>query len=182
MGMPTFDTVWTPERVRALPNDGNRYEVIDGELLVTPSPAPSHQRVLARLHLAIAGYVDAHRLGMTYLSPADVSFDDRALVQPDLFVVPGDAALTFTNWSELQSLLLAVEILSPSTARADRILKRRLCQRWPVGEYWIVDPDPRIIERWRAGDERPEVVDHELTWQPPGAASALRLALERLLR
>jgi Uma2 family endonuclease len=63
-----------------------------------------------------------------------------------------------------------------------RTFKRRLYQRWPVAEYWIVDPDARIIERWRAGDERPEVIDHELTWKPPGAAVALRFALESLLR
>jgi len=180
MVMPARATVWTPELVRVLPDDGNRYEVVDGELLVTPMPAPIHQRLLGELLVAIDSYVERCALGETLPSPADISLDERSLVQPDLFVVPRDVSPTFAEWSDLSSLLLAVEILSPSTARADRTIKRRLYQRWPVGEYWIVDPDARLVERWRPGDERPEIVERELTWHPAGAPEPMRLDLDAL--
>ncbi|MGH7720973.1 MAG: Uma2 family endonuclease [Gemmatimonadaceae bacterium] len=178
--MPAQATIWTPDLVRVLPDDGNRYEVVDGELLVTPAPSPAHQRVFRELLVAISSYVERHGLGQTLSSPADISFDDRSLVQPDLFVVPQDVSPTFAQWSDLTSLLLAVEILSPTTARADRTVKRRLYQCWPVEEYWIVDGDARLIERWRRGDERPQLADGELTWQPNAATSPLRLDLEKL--
>ncbi|MGH7720306.1 MAG: Uma2 family endonuclease [Gemmatimonadaceae bacterium] len=178
--MPARTTVWTPDLVRALPDDGNRYEVVDGELLVTPVPALVHQRVLTRLFKAIDSYVEAYALGETLISPADISFDERSLVQPDIFVAPRSAGQLFARWSDLTSLLLAVEILSPSTARADRTVKRRLYQRWPVGEYWIVDAHARVIERWRTGAEQPEILERELMWQPADAPQPVRLQLHAI--
>ena len=74
-------------------------------------------------------------------------------------------------------LILAVEILSPVTARADRIVKRRLYQGEGVPEYWIVDVDARLVERWRPGDERPEIVTDRLEWRPDPAHSALEMEL-----
>ena len=80
------------------------------------------------------------------------------------FVVPiGPDGRRGANWTDIRALLLAVEILSPSTARADRQAKRRLHQRERVGEYWIVDLDARVVERWRPDDERPEIVTRTLT-------------------
>jgi len=180
MVMPARATVWTPELVRALPDDGNRYEVVDGELLVTPAPLPPHQCVARKVFMAINSYVDSYELGITLWSPADISFDDRSLVQPDLFVAPWSAGTTLARWSDVTSLLLAVEILSPSTARADRTVKRRLYQRWPVGEYWIMDGDARRVERWRPGGEQPEILERELTWQPASVPHPLRLDLQTI--
>jgi Uma2 family endonuclease len=70
-----------------------------------------------------------------------------------------------------------VEVLSPSTARADRTVKRRLFQRTGVSEYWIVDVDARLVKRWRPGDERPEVLTDSLTWQSDPAVEPLRVDL-----
>ena len=70
-----------------------------------------------------------------------------------------------------------MEVLSPSTARADRTVKRRLFQRTGVPEYWIVDLDARVVERWRPGDDRPEVLTDSLHWQPAAAAEPLRIDL-----
>jgi Uma2 family endonuclease len=168
---------WTAERVRALPDDGKRYEVVDGELLVTPSPATPHQRALAELHLRLAPYVRAAGIGEVFFSPSDVEFDARTLVQPDLFVVPLNEGRRLRDWSEIQRLLLAVEILSPSTARYDRLTKRRVYQRQGV-EYWIVDIDARVIERWRPGDARPEILAERLEWQPSDSHPAWVLDLE----
>jgi Uma2 family endonuclease len=83
------------------------------------------------------------------------------------------------QWSEIRGLLLAVEVLSPSTARADRQVKRRLYQEERVGEYWIVDLDARVVERWQAGDDRPQIVAVTLTWRPDPSATPFELDLPR---
>lgn len=180
MAMPHDTTVWTPEMALALPGDGNRYEVVDGELIVTPAPRPSHQIVLRELFLRLEPYVREQRVGLLLWSPADISLDPRALVQPDLFVVPLPDERPPREWREVASLVLAVEALSPASARADRGAKRRLYQRWRVPDYWIVDADARLVERWRPEDERPEVADGELLWHPAGVTEPLRLDLAGL--
>ena len=90
MAMPAHPTEWTVEMVRAIPEDSNRYEVIDGELFVTPAPSVAHQRAVLELALLVAPYVRAHRIGEALIAPADVIvYGPRKFVQPDLFVVPG---------------------------------------------------------------------------------------------
>ncbi|MDP1891710.1 MAG: Uma2 family endonuclease [Gemmatimonadaceae bacterium] len=181
MPAATDTRYWTPDDVWALPDDGNRYECIDGVLLVTPSPQPPHQFVLGALSPRLYAYVRAERLGRVLTSPADLRLESSNVVQPDLFVVaqaPGAAVMRV--WREVTSLLLAVEVLSPSTARYDRGLKRRYYQRANVAEYWIVDSEARLIERWRRGEQRPEVVADVLTWHPEGAAAAMELDVAAL--
>ena len=179
MGMPQATQRWTAEMVRSLPDDGNRYEVIGGELFVTPAPNFDHQRAVVRLLLRLAPFVDAHRLGHALLSPADIEFDEEDLVQPDAFVTPPIASRP-RRWSDVKTLLLAVEVLSPSTARADRTVKRRLFQRVRVPVYWIVDVEARLVERWRPGDERPEIVTDTLTWRPAPGVEQLVIDLPNL--
>jgi Uma2 family endonuclease len=77
----------------------------------------------------------------------------------------------------ITTLLLAIEVLSPSTAPADRFVKRRRYQRHGISEYWIVDLDSRLVERWRPGDERPEILHERLTWQPSESSPAFELDL-----
>src|SRR5690242_20983532 len=101
------------------------------------------------------------------------------MVEPDLFAVPLVANRAPRTWEEAGRLLLAVEILSPATARADRQVKRRLYQQQGVPEYWIVDVDARLIERWRPNDERPEILDHEISWQPDPATPPLVIDIAR---
>ncbi len=183
MGMPasTDTRYWTPDDVWALPDDGNRYECIDGVLLVSPSPRLTHQRVLMRLSLLIAPYVEAQRIGEALASPADIRLNPGNLVQPDLFVVPlADARRLEPQWTDVHALLLAVEVLSPSTARYDRTLKRRYYQRSGVGEYWVVDATSHLVERWRPDDERPEIIPDTVMWQPAGATDALVVDLTAL--
>jgi Uma2 family endonuclease len=164
MVMPA--THWTVEMVRALPDDGKRYEVIDGELFVTPAPTLQHQRAAFTLGVLLRSYVATHALGDVLLAPADVLTTEHVTVQPDVFVAPLIEGRKPQSWEDVGSLLLAVEVLSPSTARADRHVKRRLYQRERVPEYWIVDLDARLIERWRPEDERPEILAEQLDWQP----------------
>lgn len=177
MGMPQPIGSWTVAQVLALPEDGNRYEVVDGELLVTPAPALPHQEAVQALSRRIHPFVEAHRIGRVLLSPADIEFDQRTLVQPDLFVAPLVEGRRPRSWREIRTLLLAVEVLSPSTARADRQVKRRRYQRHGVPEYWIVDLDARLVERWRPADERPEILAERLEWKAVPEAPPLEIDL-----
>src|SRR5207244_5580187 len=92
LGVDTMGMVapiyYTADMVRAMPDDGNRYEVVYGELLVTPAPRPWHQVVVQRLIVALAGYLEREPLGLVLSSPADISWGPDVLVQPDVFVVP----------------------------------------------------------------------------------------------
>jgi len=178
MGMPQAAPSWTAAQVRLLPEDGNRYEVVDGELLVTPAPVARHQRALRNLFIPLNDYLTRTGLGEILWSPADIEFDDRTLVQPDLFVLPLVDGRELPNWQDITTLLLAIEVLSPSTARYDRLTKRRLYQRQGV-EYWIVDLDARVIERWVPGEDRPQILAERLEWAPPAASEPLMIDLER---
>ena len=182
MGMAHPTTDWTAARVRALPDDGRRYEAVDGELLVTPAPGWPHQRAVGALYRLLDDHLRAHGLGEAVMSPADVELDARTLVQPDVFVVPLlEGGRRMRDWAEIQGrLLLVVEVLSPSTARADRHLKRRRYQRAGIPEYWIIDLDARLVERWRPADERPEILDERLEWHPAAGSPPLAIDLEAL--
>lgn len=173
---------WTAEQVRAMQDEAHhwpRYELVDGLLLVTNAPRPVHQIVIGELHVALHGYVRANRLGLLLASPSALELEPNTVVQPDLFVVRA-ADDHVTQWSEVAGLLLAVEVLSPSTANVDRTRKRRLYQRAGVAEYWVVDADARLVERWTPADLRPEPVEDRLTWHPAGAAEPLALDLSAL--
>jgi Uma2 family endonuclease len=179
MGMPLQRRRrWTVAQVRAMQNESRawpRYELIDGELLVTPAPVPAHQRAVYQLARLLDDYVSELRLGEVLLSPADLELVPGSIVQPDLFVVPADAAAR--RWSDIRKLLLAIEVLSPTSARHDRVTKRRFFARAGVPEYWIVDVDVRVVERWRAGDERGELLDEALEWRPTAAIQPLTVPL-----
>jgi Uma2 family endonuclease len=167
---------WTYEMLADLPADGNRYEILDGQLYVTPSPSIPHQMVAFDLIGYFAAYLAQHPVGRGFAAPGDVIIDPRHVVEPDLFVVPLTGQRP-KNWKDIKSLLLAIEILSPSTARTDRNKKRLLYQRFDVPEYWIVDTDSRLVERWRPRDTRPEILSESIEWQPSPEHPPLRIDL-----
>jgi Uma2 family endonuclease len=179
MAMPDLvERYWTADDVRALPDDGNRYECIDGALLVTPSPRWVHQRAVQELALGLHAFVREHRLGHLFFTDADLELEPGTLVQPDVFVARTHPYATPPyDWPDVASLRLAVEVLSPSTRRRDRTVKREFYQRTGVGEYWVVDVDARRVERWRATDAEPEVLTETLMWAPAGASAPLVLNL-----
>jgi Uma2 family endonuclease len=172
---------WTVEEMWRLPEDGNRYEVIDGVLYVTPSPSLRHQDAAGALYRKLAAYLETQSVGWVYIAPSDVVFTPRRSVEPDVYVAPLVLRKRPRSVEDVKHLVLAIEILSPSTAARDRGVKRRLYQQH-TDEYWIVDLDARIIERWRAGDERPEILDGMLTWQPAGADALLAVDLPTIFR
>ena len=180
MGMPVSRSAeWTAEMALALPDDGNRYEVLDGELFVTPAPSLLHQRAVLHLLLLLVPYVREHRLGEALASPADIEFSPKRLLQPDVFVAPDSPSGRGRTWRDISSLLLAVEVLSPTTARADRHKKRIIYQNQGVPEYWIVDLDARIVECWRPNDQRPEILADTLIWAPEPSSEPLVIDLPR---
>jgi len=179
--MPMGVTYYTADLVRALPDDGQRYEVVHGELLVTPAPRLWHQEVVQRVGRVLHEYTRRVGVGHVLHSPADISWSDDTLVQPDVFVVPTAEARTL-DWARVKTLLLAVEVLSPSTARADRFTKRRLYQEVGIPTYWIVDPDAHCIEVWTPAAARPTVERERVTWLPEGAVEPLVVELDDLFR
>jgi Uma2 family endonuclease len=180
MSMPATAREWRPEEVRALQDEegSTRYELVDGELIVTPAPGVSHQRVVRDLVFLMIQFTRETLVGEVFTSPADVALDGASVLQPDLFVVP--KALKIERWSDVSDLLLAIEVLSPSTARHDRFTKRRFLQRHRVPEYWIMDSDSRLVERWRPDDTRPEILSDELRWEPVPGGAVLSIDLPTL--
>jgi Uma2 family endonuclease len=115
------------------------------------------------------------------LSPADISWSEDTLVQPDVFVVPRAEAARGT-WDAVRTLLLVIEVLSPGTARHDRFTKRRLYQEQQVPTVWLVDLDAQLVEVWTPTDVRPTVVRETLTWMAPHASAPLSLDVPSLLQ
>ncbi len=179
MGMPAATPYWTRDAVLALPDDGNRYELVHGELLVTPAPRLGHQDILARLFSALHGYLSRHALGKVLWSPADISWGPDILVQPDLFVIAPQQA-DARDWPEITDLSLVVEVLSPSTARQDRFTKRRLYQENGVAAYWIVDAEAGQVEVWTPEAVFPVIERERVAWHPAGAVDPLVIELGEL--
>ena len=172
---------WTAEMVRALPDDGNRYEVVYGELLVTPAPRAWHEVVQMRLALALGNYLSQEAVGIVLGSRADISWDEDVLVQPDIFVVPMHQARSL-DWKQYRDLLLIAEVLSPSSARSDRFLKRRRYQEAGIPLYWIVDGDAHQVEVWTPEIHFPTIERERLVWHPTGATQPFTLELAELFR
>ena len=182
MGMPAVqDRRWTAAEVRAIPNDGKRYEVVDGELLVSPGPAWSHQAAVFFLQRALHDYVRAENVGFVLAGPADIEPDDYTLVEPDVFVVPLTSGKRPRHWREANKLLLAAEVLSPGSRRHDRVVKRDLYRRLGA-VYWIVDLDAGLLERWMPEDLRPEILTDNVEWHAEGASQPVRINLDELFR
>lgn len=183
MGMPAFEAITTIEELLALPEDGQRHELLAGQYFVTPVPRPDHERVVRSLVSCILEAV-GDRTDLELFPRSDIYLRDDTLVEPDLVLLMSDPASRFREWSKAPIPLLAVEVLSPSTASRDRGIKRRLYLEAGVEEYWIVDIDARLVERWRAGDERPEIVEEELRWDLSvgvGGSIDLPALFERIL-
>ncbi len=182
MAMPATHRRWTRDQVLALIDESRawpRYELIDGELLVTPAPGDPHQLAVGELHLLIAPYIEAEGLGLTFLSPSDVELVEGSITQPDVYVMPAGPAAEEKGlgWMTSEKLLLAVEVISPSSGRTDRVTKRDFYLEHGVAEYWVVDLDARVVERWTPARETPHVERETLIWKPIAAGRPLVIEL-----
>ena len=189
MGMPaTEQRRWSFEEFEAWVEQQEdrsiRYEFADGELLVTPAPSEYHQRMIRTLYDLIAPYVRDHRIGEVRLGPSRVHLAPVTHFEPDLHVAPspsGDGRRPRAD-VPVTSASLVVEVLSPGSRRHDRLTKRGCFQRAGVTEYWIVDQEAQLVERWRPADDRPEMLDGTLTWHPAGTPEPLSIDLPVLFR
>jgi len=128
------------------PEDGMRHELIDGAHYVTPSPNHEHQHVLGELFGAIWSHVKAHPIGRVYVAPFDVLFSRVDVVEPDILYMSNETAARIITPQNVQGAPdLVVEIASPGTTRRDATIKYELYQRFGVAEYWIVDPEAKVI-------------------------------------
>jgi len=174
---------WTYDEYARLPDDGNRYEVIDGEVLVTPAPSTGHQLVLLRLSIELHRYVESEGLGVV-LPGVDLLFVDGQFIRPDLLFVPNAGRDGITSRGVEQAPGRVVEILSPSSGSIDRVRKPQRYRDFGVPEYWVVDPDERVVWAWRfgAGEDEAERVEGRLIWKPEGADSEFAIELDELFR
>jgi Uma2 family endonuclease len=174
MHMATRTKQWTLEEVHSLPDDGNKYELVRGELFVTPPPNDDHETILARLTRILDPFVVENGLGLVYRARAVMRFEGSE-VEPDLMVRQPKREGT-VDWDEAPTPILIVEVLSGSTRRRDNVQKREFYLDAGVAEYWLVDrerSEVRVVRR----DVDDVVVTGHLTWSPPQARTALTIEL-----
>jgi Uma2 family endonuclease len=143
-------------RLREKLDDHNRYELIDGELEVTPAPAPRHQWVVTAFLVPLYVHVRTHQLGMVFVAPLDVIFTDNDVVEPDILYLTAEQVERMSKRGAEEAPALVIEVLSPSTSRRDRARKRELYERQGVPHYWLADPKRctlDVYERRRGGYE-----------------------------
>jgi Uma2 family endonuclease len=176
---------WTYEEFARLPEgDGNRYEVIAGQLYVSPAPGVRHQRILTNLVVALQTHVHRHELGDVLVGPIDVLFAEGDYLEPDLIFVHRDRKQIESERGIEAAPDLVVEVLSPSTARRDRTLKRERYLLYGVPEYWVVDHEAGevLVYRSSAGSQQPEVFRDQLVWRVSADTPALELDLIALFQ
>jgi len=140
-----IDEKFTYQDYLHLPDDGKRYQVIDGEIYMIPAPIPYHQKVLTRLFKLIDAFVTNRNLGIVLIAPCDVVLTNIDIVQPDIFFVSEERLHIIREKNIQGSPDLVVEILSPYSEKIDKISKTKLYARFGVKKYWIVDPDKKEV-------------------------------------
>lgn len=175
MFMATAQKKWTLEELHSLPDDGNKYELIRGQLFVTPAPTDPHETAGARLTRLLDRYVERQGLGYVYRPRAVVRFEDSE-VEPDLMVRQPHPNPDDPDWATAPTPSLVVEIASRSTRRRDREEKRALYMDAGVPEYWIVDADKRTITVVKQ-NSTDSVATDMLSWHPQGASEPLQFQL-----
>lgn len=148
-----ISTKITWDDLQKMPEDNRRREVIDGELIVSPSPFVEHQRILGELARRIGNFLEATPIGQVFIAPLDTILDHEQVLQPDLLYISKARASIVDRWV-YGAPDLAVEILSESTRRRDEVRKRQLYEQFGVSEYWIVDPEADHVIVYRLVDGR----------------------------
>lgn len=170
MHMALQSREWTLAEFDRLADDGNKYELLDGALLVTPSPSPAHERISVALHDILAPYVRAEGLGAVFTPRAAIRANGSE-VEPDMMVRRTPPVVP-DSWEDMPVPCLVIEILSHGTRWRDLHQKRAWYQRIGVADYWMVDRWDRSIRVARAGQD--DQINHTLlAWHPIGASSSL---------
>jgi Uma2 family endonuclease len=143
----------TWDDLQKMPEDNLRREIIDGELIVSPSLFVEHQRILGELARLIGNFLDANPVGRVFVAPLDTILDQEEVLQPDLLYIRNERRSIIDRWV-YGAPDLAVGILSESTRRRDEVRKRQLYEQFGVSEYWIVDPEADHVTVYRLVDGR----------------------------
>jgi Uma2 family endonuclease len=177
-------TGWTYAEFARLPSDGNRYEVIGGELYVTPAPRPIHQEVLIALNVVLREFVVRHDLGWVLPAPVDVLFAEGEYVEPDIVFVRRERRGIITDRGIEGPPDLVVEITSDSTARMDRGVKLRQYAQFGVPLYWIADSKAKHVEVYRLLENPAQPVVHTeaVGWTPVSGGATLTIEVPPLFR
>ena len=181
MSGATSPTGWTYAEYARLPDDGNRYEVLDGEVLTTPSPGTPHQRIAARLFIFLTEYVNRHGIG-EMMWDLDLLFFTGQFLRPDMTYVANDQRHLLTDRGIEGMPGLVVEVLSPSSGRIDKVKKPARYADFGVPEYWVIDPSRKTILVWEfaLGGTQPRIVTDRLIWQPEAGVVPFELELSQL--
>jgi Uma2 family endonuclease len=164
MVMPLPVPRLTIDMLDELPDDGTRYELLDGFLLVTPAPSNAHQIVATRLATMLSSALAPHG-GARVVGVGAIQRGKDTQLQPDVLVYPATYSPS-THWRDIRGWWLAVEILSPSSRLYDREVKRGAYLALGVEEYWVVDPEDCSIETWSVNHPEPIRLSNRLVWRP----------------
>lgn len=137
--------LWTYRDLREIPDDKFRYEIIDGDLVVTPAPLSLHQLVARNLFRILDRHVEAKQLGEVLFAPLDVIFDVHNVLEPDVLFISNERRALLGRRGITGSPDLAVEVLSKGTRRRDLVEKRDVCRKFRVPHYWTLDPFERVL-------------------------------------
>ena len=151
--MPTHQVVLTYKEYEALPADGRRYEIHEGELSVVPAPSPDHQIISRNLFVALHAHVKAKGIGEVLYAPLDVILSDTSIVQPDIVYLDPARLGSLSRRGVEGPPTLVVEILSPTTTLIDRSTKHQLYARYGVPFFWLVDPEGRTVNAFVLGPQ-----------------------------
>lgn len=179
MGMPLAVPRYTIEDLARFPDDSQRYELVEGMLIVTPAPGDVHEVVLHRLHMALGNFLDPTSAAYI-VGRSEIERGVDTHLEPDLMVYPSSYRLG-TPWKEVREWWLAVEVFSRSSVIYDREIKSGVYLALGVAEVWLVDPRGHTVEVCRAGDE-PHVVSDRLSWIPPRGHRGLVIDLAEIFR
>ena len=142
----TQKKIYTYQDYLNLPNDRNRYEIINGELIMTPAPKIIHQDISRNIEIELALFVQKHKLGKVYDAPCDIVLSNENVVQPDILFISKENMDIITEDNIQGAPDIVVEILSPSTGYYDLVAKKEIYETFGVKEYWIVDPKMQWVE------------------------------------
>lgn len=159
--------VLTYEHYLELPNDGKRYEIIEGELYVSPAPSIKHQWTTTQLTIVVGTHVGDNDLGHVYTAPCDVVLSFISVVQPDLLFISRERLGILTDPNVQGAPDLVVEVISPSSTKTDQETKRKLYEQYGVKHYWIFEP----IQRWVRAYELGADGTYELVAEAAGDAT-----------
>lgn len=176
MAMPSMLPQYTVEDLDRFPDDGNRYELLDGALLVTPAPMPPHEVVVLRIRDALVAYLGKAAMVFTH---GAVQVRPRNHLEPDLLVLPASVPVA-RLWSEIRGFWLVVEVSGRGSRLYDRDFKHAAYHALGVAEVWRADLRDRCLDVSRS--DRPGVVSRRdrLEWRAPGASTSVSFDLHEV--